>query len=72
LERKRAAVEVFPQTFAGKLVDNNGSRSGCIGAKAVTVEHFEAVDFPPLPIFNFTPETNRNSGGAKVEIREVG
>jgi len=69
--RERAAIQVFPQAFAWKLFSDNASGAGSVDAKAVAIEHFEGVDFPPLPIFHFAPEPNRNIGHPKIEIRQI-
>jgi hypothetical protein len=70
--RQRATINVFPKTFARNFIEDDGARTRLTRFKVVAIEHFEAIDLPSLPVFNFAPEPNRNSGDAKIEICEFG
>ncbi len=66
-----AAIHVVPKTFARQLLSHYTAGARGISAKAITIQHFETFHLPTLPIFHFAPETNRNTGHAKIEIGQI-
>ena len=68
---QRAAIHVVPKTFALQLLGHHGAGARGIRAKAIAIEHLKTFHLPALPIFHFAPETNRNTGHAKIEIGQI-
>jgi len=66
-----AAIHVVPKTFARQLLSHYAAGARGISAKAIAIQHFETFHLPALPIFHFAPETNRNTGHAKIEIGQI-
>ncbi|PYK44036.1 MAG: hypothetical protein DME53_10000 [Verrucomicrobia bacterium] len=69
---ERAFIQMVPQVFSRKFV-----RAHCFGVrsedtKMIAVEHFEALDFPALPVLDFGPEADRYASHTKIQIRQLG
>src|SRR5207237_4602590 len=71
LPRERAPVEVLPQALSRQLIDANGVRARYEGMKPIAVEHFKTLHFPASPVFDLGPETDRDAGHAKIQIRQI-
>jgi hypothetical protein len=63
---------MLPQAFSGQLVGADRSVTAHPRAKTVAIEHFETVYFPPSPICDFCPETDRYARHAEIQIRQLG
>jgi len=68
---ERALIQMVRQTPPWQLVGADGVRAGSVCVKVIAVQHVEGVHFPPPPVFDFRPETNRYAGHAKVHIRQL-
>ncbi|PYK67274.1 MAG: hypothetical protein DME39_05265 [Verrucomicrobia bacterium] len=60
---------MLPQAFSRQFVGADRFITGCPGTKTVAIEHFETLHFPPSPVFDLGPETNRYASHAKIQIR---
>jgi len=63
---ERVMIQAFPEAFAWQLVDADGVVAHPRDAKSIAVEHLETFHLPPLPVFRFGPETNRQASYAKI------
>ncbi|PYL22686.1 MAG: hypothetical protein DMF37_11625 [Verrucomicrobia bacterium] len=59
LPRQCTAVHVFPEAFTRQLAEANRLCSRSKNTKPITVQHFETLHFPPLPVFGLAPKTDR-------------
>jgi hypothetical protein len=72
LPRECAAVQMFPKTFTGQLIDANRLCSRSINTKTIAIQHLETLRFPAFPVFDLAPKADRYVRHAKIQIGQVG
>jgi len=72
LPRECAAVQIFPKTFTGQLIDANRLCSRSINTKTIAIQHLETLRFPAFPVFDLAPKADRYVRHAKIQIGQVG